>query len=66
MSASTVLDMIIKKMGFKNDAALCRALDMQPPVISKIRSGITPLGPVTLLRMSELSGMKTKDIKALL
>eukprot|EP01034_Spumella_vulgaris_P033615 gene33615-41476_t len=32
-----LLDTLIEKMHLKNDAELCRVLEVQPPIISKIR-----------------------------
>jgi hypothetical protein len=32
-----LLDTLIEKMNLKNDAELCRVLEVQPPIISKIR-----------------------------
>jgi hypothetical protein len=32
-----LLDTLIQRMQLKNDAELCRALEVQPPIISKIR-----------------------------
>jgi hypothetical protein len=32
-----LLDTLIQRMQLKNDAELCRVLEVQPPIISKIR-----------------------------
>lgn len=61
-----MIDFVIRKMRLKNDAALCRELDITPPVISKIRAGTINLGPVILLRLHEFTGMPTKELKALM
>ena len=39
-----LLDAIIVKLHLKNDAALSRALEVAPPVISKIRHRTLPIG----------------------
>ncbi|MES2077022.1 MAG: hypothetical protein V4462_15530, partial [Pseudomonadota bacterium] len=43
-----VLDAIIEKLQLKNDAALSRALEVAPPVISKIRHNTLPIGATIL------------------
>ena len=48
-----LLDMLLAK-GPKNDAALARALEVAPPVISKIRHGRPPVGASLLIRMHEV------------
>ena len=60
-----MLDAVIKKMRLKNDAALCRELEISPPVLSKIRSNVIPLGPVQLLRLHEYTGIPTRELKAM-
>jgi len=39
-----LLDTLIERLRLKNDAALSRALEVAPPVISKIRHGRLPVG----------------------
>jgi|JI10StandDraft_1071094.scaffolds.fasta_scaffold354029_2 hypothetical protein len=63
---NTLLDTLIKTLGIKNDAALSRALEVAPPVISKIRHKILPVGPSLLIRMHEESGISIKEIRALM
>ena len=50
-----LLDTLIEKLNLKNDAELCRVLEVQPPIISKIRHGKLAVGATILLRMHEKS-----------
>jgi hypothetical protein len=61
-----VLDAIIAKLNLKNDAALSRALEVAPPVISKIRHRTLPIGATILLRMHEVSDFSIRELKALM
>ncbi|QNA88305.1 hypothetical protein G4G28_06950 [Massilia sp. Dwa41.01b] len=61
-----VLDAIILKTGLKNDAALSRALDVAPPVISKIRHSTLPIGATILLRMHEISDYSIRELRSLM
>ncbi len=62
----TLLDSMIKRLHLKNDAALSRALDVAPPVISKIRHRRLPIGASLLIRMHEVSEVSIKDLRALM
>jgi hypothetical protein len=61
-----LLDAIIVKLQLKNDAALSRALEVAPPVISKIRHRTLPIGATILLRMHEISDFSIRELKALM
>jgi hypothetical protein len=61
-----VLDAVIAKTGLKNDAALSRALEVAPPVISKIRHNTLPIGATILLRMHEISDFSIRELRALM
>jgi hypothetical protein len=61
-----LLDAIIAKLKLKNDAALSRALEVAPPVISKIRHRTLPVGATILLRMHEISDFSIRELKALM
>lgn len=60
---AALLDFAIEKLNLKNDADLSRALNMMPPVVSKVRNKRMPLGPSMLLRLHEEIGMGTLDLK---
>ena len=61
-----VLDAIIARLNLKNDAALSRALEVAPPVISKIRHHTLPIGATILLRMHEVSNLSIRELRALM
>ncbi|GGY64566.1 hypothetical protein OU994_08430 [Pseudoduganella sp. SL102] len=61
-----VLDAIISKLQLKNDAALSRALEVAPPVISKIRHNTLPIGATILIRMHEISDYSIRELRELM
>lgn len=61
-----VLDAIMEKLQLKNDAQLSRALEVAPPVISKIRHYTLPIGATILLRMHEVSDISIRELRALM
>jgi hypothetical protein len=61
-----LLDSLIQQLGLKNDAALSRALEVAPPVISKIRHYRLPVGASMLIRMHEVSGLSIRDLRYLM
>lgn len=61
-----VLDAIMEKLELKNDAQLSRALEVAPPVISKIRHYTLPIGATILLRMHEVSDISIRELRALM
>jgi len=60
-----LLDTLIERMHLKNDAELCRVLEVQPPIISKIRRRKLNVGPTILLRMHEKSNIPIRELKEL-
>ncbi|MFZ6687536.1 hypothetical protein ACO0K0_07300 [Undibacterium sp. SXout11W] len=60
------LDLLIKTMSLKNDAALSRVLEVAPPVISKIRHGQLSVGATLLIGAHEESGLSIREMKAVL
>lgn len=63
---NNLLDTIIKQLHLKNDAALSRALEVAPPVISKIRHRKLPVGASLLIRMHEISELSIKELRSLM
>ncbi|WP_194723279.1 hypothetical protein [Noviherbaspirillum malthae] len=63
---NNLLDALIEKLNLKNDAALSRALEVAPPVISKIRHRRLPVGASLLIRMHEVSDLSIKDLRVLM
>ena len=61
-----LLDNLIKKLSLKNDAALSRALEVAPPLISKIRHRRVPVGASLLIRMHEVSAMSVRELRDLM
>ncbi len=61
-----LLDTLREKMKLKNDAALSRALEVAPPVISKIRHRTLPVGASLLIRMHEVTQMSIRDLRDLM
>ena len=60
-----LLDTLIEKLSLKNDAELCRVLEVQPPIISKIRHRKLNVGATILLRMHEKSNIPIRELKEL-
>ncbi|MFT5534455.1 MAG: hypothetical protein ACI8WM_002037 [Burkholderiaceae bacterium] len=63
---NNLLDSLISKLNLKNDAALSRALEVAPPVISKIRHRRLPVGASLLIRMHEVSDLSIRDLRVLM
>jgi hypothetical protein len=63
---NNLLDTLIDKLHLKNDAALSRALDVAPPVISKIRHRRLPVGASLLIRMHEVSDLSIRELRTLM
>jgi len=61
-----LLASLIGKLNLKNDAALSRALEVSPPVISKIRHRRLPVTASLLIRMHEVSALSIKDLRHLM
>ena len=63
---NNLLDSLIEKLHLKNDAALSRALEVAPPVISKIRHRRLPVGASLLIRMHEVSALSIAELRQLM
>ena len=61
-----LLDILIERLHLKNDAALSRALEVAPPVISKIRHRRLPVGASMLIRMHEVSSLSVRELRDLM
>lgn len=61
-----LLNTLIQKLAIKNDAALSRALEVAPPVISKIRHRRLPVGASLLIRMHEVANLSIAELRALM
>jgi hypothetical protein len=63
---NNLLDTLIERLHLKNDAALSRALEVAPPVISKIRHRRLPVGASLLIRMHEVSDLSIRELRTLM
>lgn len=63
---NALMDHLLKKLNLKNDAALSRALEVAPPVISKIRHHRLPVGASLLIRMHEKTNMPIRELRDLM
>jgi len=61
-----LLNVLIEKLNLKNDAGLSRALEVAPPVISKIRNRRLPVGATMILRIHDKAGMQVNEIRQLM
>ncbi len=61
-----LLASLIGKLKLKNDAALSRALEVSPPVISKIRHRRLPVTASLLIRMHEVSDLTIGELRGLM
>ena len=61
-----LLDTVLERMKLKNDAALSRALEVGPPVISKIRHKRLPIGASLLIRLHEVSDISIRELRDLM
>ena len=63
---NALLDLAIKRGELKNDAALSRALEVAPPVISKIRHGGLTVGATLAMSMHEVIKIEIAEITEVL
>lgn len=61
-----LIDALIRRMLLKNDVALCRALEVGPPLISKIRNRTLPVSAALLIRMHEESNISIAELRSLM
>lgn len=61
-----LLSTVMKKLHLKNFAALGRALEVEAPIISKVRNKITPVSALLLIRMHEVSDLSIRDLRQLM
>ena len=63
---NNLLDTLRANLRLKNDAALARLLEINPPIISKIRHRRLALGGGMLIRIHEVTGMNISDLRFLM
>lgn len=61
-----LLDSLIGRFQLKNDARLSRFLGLEAPVISKLRHRRVPVGPGTLLRIHDKTGIAVNELRQLM
>jgi len=64
--ANKLLDMLLDRGSLKNDAALSRALEVAPPVISKIRHNKLPFGAALQIKVMRVFGLSLSELDAAL
>ena len=65
MNVARLFDVLQERFKIKNDAAMCRELEVQASVISKMRNGLLPLSPTVILKIHEYLGVPVKEIREL-
>ncbi|TFW15936.1 hypothetical protein [Duganella callida] len=65
-AASALLDQFAAQLRLKNDAALARAFEVAPPVISKIRKDKIPFGDRMILKAHEKFNFAVAPIRKVL
>jgi hypothetical protein len=63
---NALFDEVKRLLRLKNDAALCNALEIVPPVISKMRHRKGPVGAAMLIGLHEITGMSIRDLRRLM
>ena len=63
---NSLLDSLKSILGLKNDAALSRALEVAPPMISKIRHRRLPISGALLIRIHEVSDLSVSDLQLMM
>jgi hypothetical protein len=63
---NTLLDALKSILRLKNDAALSRALEVKPPVLSKIRHLRMPISGALLIRIHEVSDLSVGDLQGMM
>jgi transcriptional regulator with XRE-family HTH domain len=61
-----LFDALRKKMGLRSDAALARALEVNPSLLAKVRHGHERLSSALLLRIHEVTGTSIRDLQSLI
>ena len=61
-----LLDAMLEKLALKNDAALSRALEVAPPILSKVRHRRLPVGASLLIRMHEVTDLSVAQLREIL
>jgi hypothetical protein len=60
------LDAIAKRLNARTDAELSRRLNIQAPLLSKIRAQTCPVGASLLIRIQEVTGLQITEMRSLM
>jgi plasmid maintenance system antidote protein VapI len=60
---NNLLKTLLVRLNLKSNAALCRILEIAPPLISKIRHGKLAVSAPLLIRMHEVSGLSIRELR---
>lgn len=63
-NANGLLDHLLERLSLRNDAALARLMQVQPPVLSKIRHNRMPVGDSFILKCIETAGMSAPEVRS--
>jgi transcriptional regulator with XRE-family HTH domain len=58
-----LLKMLLTRLELKSNAALCRVLDVSPPLINRIRQGKSAISAPLLIRMHDISGISIRELR---
>lgn len=63
MTVAKMLQIVKDRRGIKTDVSLCHQTGISQAQLSKMRSGALPVGPAALVKLHELTGMGTLELK---
>lgn len=66
MTANEYLDLIMERNKLRRDVQLARLVDIQAPLISKLRNGHIALTPFIMLRLHEKLGCSIAEMRDLI
>lgn len=61
-----MLDHLRYRFRLKNDASLCRLLEVTPPLLSKIRHRKRSVCPGLIIRIHEVTGIRIHDLRVMM
>lgn len=61
-----LIDRLLEVKQLRNDAELCRILQVSPPVISKIRNGRLNVSAALMIRMHDALGLSINELRELM
>lgn len=64
-SGANLIDGVIAALELKNDAALARAAQIAPPILSKVRNGRLPITASVLLRLHDATGIPVAELRGM-